>query len=136
MNYSRYGEKTEELFKMLQKYDDSGKAAVRVMNALCRHDILTVDQLISADEEEIMRFRDIGLKSMKIIGSVRRDAGGSTIFADMNLNVYIGHNRVPEYRVAKIPVDIWERLAGYGDPNEILVILAEGYLEPDKGESA
>lgn len=125
---TRYGKNAEELFDMIRKYDDGEKSAVRVMNALCRHDIFSIDQLVAADENEIAKFRNIGLKSMKIIGNVRRDAGASSIFADMSLGMYIGHNRIPEYRVAKIPVDIWEKLGDHGDPNEILVHLAESYL--------
>lgn len=124
----RYGKDAEELFGMILKYDPEKAVAVRAMNALCRNGIHSVKKLIETDEKEIAGIRNIGLKCLKILGQIRKELGAETVFGDMNLGVYVGHNHLPEFRVAKIPLDIWEKLGDHGDPNEILVHLAEQYL--------
>lgn len=125
---TRYGKDAEELFQMILKYDPEKAVAVRAMNALCRHDIRSIKKLIETDEKEIAQIRNIGLKCLKILGQIRKELGAETVFGDMNLGVYIGHNHLPEFRVAKIPLDIWEKLGELGDPNKILVHLAENYI--------
>lgn len=74
-NYTKYGTGVLELYKVIYKLSDSEQNATKLTNSLLRNGVSRVEQLLTADEDDILKFRGVGKEFIKVVGTIRKKCG-------------------------------------------------------------